>query len=294
MRSRRAFATLPSAIIEVMFERYTEQARRVIFFARYEASQFGSEQMEPEHFLLGLYRDDAALMKHFVPGSQVEVRNQIKRENPPRPKVATSVDLPLSHAAKRVLAYGLEEAERLGHSHIGTEHLLLGLLREPSLAASILTSRGVTLEAVRQEIAKSGAIKDTQPLTPEEAATEREALRSLIDALPNDALKRTRQMLEHSQGSTWPPSEVIARMRQKMLERVGHMGSGVSLPEGHFSSSSLENGTMIFETRRIHKGHRITLIERLRVSDDGKTLHYSQELRGPKGEHHWSKNFDLT
>src|ERR1051326_6104461 len=129
-----------------MFERYTEHARRVIFFARYEASQFGSPQMEPEHFLLALYRDAASLMKRFVPGSQVEVRNQIERENPPRPKVGTNVDLPLSHAAKRVLAYGAEEAERLGHSHIGPEHQLLSLLREPSLASRILESLGVTLE----------------------------------------------------------------------------------------------------------------------------------------------------
>ena len=51
---------------------------------------------------------------------------------------------------------------------------------------------------------------------------------------------------------------------------------------------------MVFETRRFHKGHQITLIEKLRVSDDGKTLHYSQELRGPKGEHHWSMDFDIT
>jgi ATP-dependent Clp protease ATP-binding subunit ClpA len=258
-----------------MFERYTEHARRVIFFGRYEASQFGSDVIEPEHLLLALYRDDASLMSRFVPGSQAEVRSQIERENPPRPKVSTNLDLPLSHAAKRVLMLGMEEAERMAHRHIGTEHLLLGLLREPSLASRILEGQGMRLEVVREQIARSGAAVEPRNLTPEEAATEREALHSLIAALPDDALLRTRQMVEEARVRIPPPSEVIAK-------------------DGHFSSSSLENGTMIFEMRRIHQGHRITLFEKLRVSDDGKTLHYSQELRGPKGEHNWSKDFDIT
>src|SRR6185295_20144551 len=118
-----------------MFERYTEQARRVIFFARYETSQFGSEQIEPEHFLLGLYRQDPGLMKRFVPDATGEtIRDQIQREAPRRQKISTSTDMPLSHPVKRILAYGAEEAERMGHVHIGTEHLLLGLLREPTSA----------------------------------------------------------------------------------------------------------------------------------------------------------------
>ena len=281
-----------------MFERYTEHARRLIFFGRFEASQFGSDVIEPEHFLLSLYRDDAALMNRLAPASQAEVRKRIELEHPPRPKLGTNVDLPLSHASKRVLAYGAEEAERMNHSHIGTEHLLLGLLREPGLASRILESRGVTIESAREQIAKSSAAAAPRPLTPEEAASEREALRSLIAALPDDALRRTRQMVEESRVRTAPPSEMIAKMRQRMLERPGHtgfVGGGTAwLQEGHFSSSSMENGTMIFETRRIHKGHRITMIERIRFSEDGKTLHYSQELRGPKGEHSWSKDFDIT
>ena len=280
-----------------MFERYTEHARRVIFFGRYEASQFGSDGIEPEHLLLALYRDDASLMNRFVPGSQVAVRQQIERENPPRPRVSTNADLPLSHPAKRVLAYGAEEAERMHHSHIGAEHLLLGLLREPSLAARILESMGVTLETAREQI-KSGVSSAPAPLTPEEAATAREALRSLIAALPDDALLRTRQIIEDSRVTTLPPSEMIAKMRQRMLERTGYtgfMGGRTGwLQEGQFSSSSMENGTLIFETRRIHKGHQIRMIERIRFSEDGKTLHYSQELHGPKGEHSWSKDFDIT
>ena len=128
-----------------MFERYTEKARRVIFFARYEASQFGSPYIETEHLLLGLLREDKQLANRFLRSHAAvdSIRKQIEGHTTAREKVSTSVDLPLSHECKRVLAYGAEEAERLNHKHIGTEHLLLGLLREEKcFAAEILHERG--------------------------------------------------------------------------------------------------------------------------------------------------------
>ena len=139
-----------------MFEKYTEKARRVIFFARYEASQFGSPYIETEHLLLGLLREDKALTNRFLRGhAQVEVmRKQIEDHTVMREKVSTSVDLPLSNEGKRVLAYAAEEAARLSHQHIGTEHLLLGLLREEnSFAAQLLKERGVMLSRIREELA---------------------------------------------------------------------------------------------------------------------------------------------
>ena len=129
-----------------MFERYTEKARRVIFFARYEASQFGSPYIETEHLLLGLLREDKALTNRFLRShaSVESIRKQIEGHTTIREKVSTSVDLPLSNECKRVLAYAAEEAERLSHKHIGTEHLLLGLLREEKcFAAEILHERGL-------------------------------------------------------------------------------------------------------------------------------------------------------
>src|SRR3954467_9831608 len=141
-----------------MFERYTEKARRVIFFARYEASQFGSPCIETEHLLLGLLREDKALANRFLRSSaSVEsIRKQIEAHTTLREKVSTSVDLPLSNECKRVLAYAAEEAERLSHKHIGTEHLLLGLLREEKcFAAEILHERGLRLSAIREELARS-------------------------------------------------------------------------------------------------------------------------------------------
>jgi ATP-dependent Clp protease ATP-binding subunit ClpC len=138
-----------------MFEKYTEKARRVIFFARYEASQFGSPYIETEHLLLGLLREDKALSNRFLRGhDEVEaIRKQVEDHTVMREKVSTSVDLPLSNEGKRVLAYAAEEAARLSHQHIGTEHLLLGLLREEnSFAAQLLKERGITLSQIRDEL----------------------------------------------------------------------------------------------------------------------------------------------
>jgi ATP-dependent Clp protease ATP-binding subunit ClpC len=138
-----------------MFERYTEKARRVIFFARYEASQFGQPYIETEHLLLGVLREDKALSNRFlrslVPAESI--RRQIESRTVTRENISTSIDLPLSNECKRVLAYAAEEAERLGHKHIGAEHLLLGLLREEkAFAAELLRERGVKLDAVRKEL----------------------------------------------------------------------------------------------------------------------------------------------
>ncbi len=148
-----------------MFERYTEKARRVIFFARYEASQFGSPYIETEHLLLGLLREDKALTNRFLRShaSVDSIRKQIEGHTTIREKVSTSVDLPLSNECKRVLAYAAEEAERLSHKHIGTEHLLLGLLREEKcFAAEILHERGLKLLAIREELARATQEKASQ------------------------------------------------------------------------------------------------------------------------------------
>jgi ATP-dependent Clp protease ATP-binding subunit ClpC len=145
-----------------MFERYTEKARRVIFFARYEASQFGSPYIETEHLLLGLLREDKALTNRFLRShaSIESIRKQVEARTPIREKVSTSVELPLSQECKRVLAYAAEEAERLSHKHIGTEHLLLGLLREDkSFAAEILHDRGLRLSTLREELNRAQSEK---------------------------------------------------------------------------------------------------------------------------------------
>lgn len=141
-----------------MFEKYTEKVRRAIFFARYEASLFGSSQIEAEHLLLGLLREDRALgVRFFRGGITIEtIRKQVEARTEPREKIPTSIDLPLSAESKRVLAYANEEAERVSHKWIGTEHMLAGLLREEkSFVAELLRERAVSLEKVREELSKA-------------------------------------------------------------------------------------------------------------------------------------------
>ena len=105
-----------------------------------------------------------------------------------REKVSTSVDLPLSHECKRVLAYGAEEAERLNHKHIGTEHLLLGLLREDKcFAAEILHERGLRLSQIREEIARSSSEK-MAPNRPKESSLLTEFSRDLTQAAMDGSL----------------------------------------------------------------------------------------------------------
>ena len=152
-----------------MFERYTEKARRVIFFARYEASQFGSPYIETEHLLLGLLREDNPMVSRHLPspGYEESILKQIKSQTAIRDKIATSVDLPLSNECKRVLAYAAEESMRLGHNHIGTEHLLLGLLRETGcFAERMLSKRGADLKRLREELSERSAPKLRCPVTP--------------------------------------------------------------------------------------------------------------------------------
>ncbi|SVB32779.1 uncharacterized protein METZ01_LOCUS185633, partial [marine metagenome] len=137
-----------------MFERYTERARRVIFFARYEASQLGSRTIETEHLLLGLIRENNGLTEHLLGRSKIEpdeIRSEIEARTRVREKISTSVEIPLSVESKRVLAYAAEEAEKMFHKYIGTEHILLGLLREKkALASRILLEKGMRLTTARE------------------------------------------------------------------------------------------------------------------------------------------------
>ena len=140
-----------------MFERYTENARRVIFFARFQVSTLGGDKIDTEHLLLGLLREDASLLQQLVrpPFTIESIRLQTQEVAKRGEQRGTSVDLPLSDDSKLVLGFAAEEAERLRHWHIGTEHLLLGVLRqEDCRAAQVLRQNGLTLEAARDVSSK--------------------------------------------------------------------------------------------------------------------------------------------
>ncbi len=141
-----------------MFQRFTEKARRVIFYARYEAGQYGSSHIESEHLLLGLLREDKGLLWRFMDaeGSGIDIRAKIEKRVARGECFSTSVEVPLADDSRHILNLAVEESDRLGHPHIGTEHLLLGmLLVESSLAAQILTETGIKPEPVREQLSKA-------------------------------------------------------------------------------------------------------------------------------------------
>jgi hypothetical protein len=153
-----------------MFERFTEKARRVIFFARYEASNYGSHQIEPEHLLLGLLREDRTLRVLFPGEREVEIhiREEVDKRIPHGERFSTGVEVPLSTDCRVVLNTAEKTSERLGQSGIDTGHILIGILRvEGSIAAQVLMERGVTPGAVQEQFGK-GSSEDN----PKSAVTE--------------------------------------------------------------------------------------------------------------------------
>jgi hypothetical protein len=280
-----------------MFERYTEKARRCIFWGRYEASQAGSPYIESTHLLLGVLREHPDILDDRVlTGKFAElVRSEMKHDGPPLQPTSTSVDLPLSHEAKRILAYGAEEAERMGHKHIGTEHLLLGFLREEgSLGARLLRQHGIELGSRRARIA---ALAHLAP-APEDVPVYRNALHALIDSLPEGALLPTRNVLMRMQTlSPEAPLEIseLRPPRKTFLAGGGVAGAWVGGARGDGSrfSSRMEDGALIREKREVFHGHEITMWESFKMSDDGKQLKYSQHLRGPKRENQLDIDFEV-
>src|SRR5271156_2208668 len=150
-----------------MFERYTEKARRAIFFARYEASQFGLRFIDANCLLLGLVRENGQISTQWLALDATELHRLVESQTIKSRAVSTSIDLPLTNEVKRVLAYAAEEAEQLAHRHIGSEHLFLGLLREPeTLAVKLAKKRGITIDQVRTAIAQSPGLETVPRSTP--------------------------------------------------------------------------------------------------------------------------------
>ena len=170
-----------------MFERYTERARRVLFFGRYEASQLGGTSIETEHLLLGLMREGKGLAAKILARAHVplaDIRREIESRSVFREKIPTSVEIPFSAETKRVLGYAAEEADRLLHNYIGTEHLLLGILREErSVAASILMDKGMRLHTVREDIVV--LLKEAPHVDDADEPTARVPRTAAVGGLPN-------------------------------------------------------------------------------------------------------------
>ncbi len=138
-----------------MFEKFTERAKRILFIARYEASQSGSRVIGTEHILLGLLKEGEETTRELFERAHIDVdllQAELESRGPSREKVSTSVEIPFSEETKSVLLCAEEEAEKLMHQQVSTAHILLGLLRvEDSIGGRMLIERGMRLYAVRED-----------------------------------------------------------------------------------------------------------------------------------------------
>jgi ATP-dependent Clp protease ATP-binding subunit ClpC len=143
-----------------MFERFNEHVRRSLFFARYEASRSSSRSIALEHVLLGMLREADPALNEMLRSRGIDprkLRDEFFGERVAVERVSTSPDLPLAEETKKALAFAVHEAESMGHSNVGSEHLILGLLRvEGSTAAEYLNAHGVELFQLREEVVQRG------------------------------------------------------------------------------------------------------------------------------------------
>jgi len=139
-----------------MFEKYNEKARRALFFARYEASKLGSRVIESEHILLGILREGEETVTEIFRRFQVkpeDIRREIEGERVFVERISSTAELPLSEESKKILAYASHEAESMLHATVGSEHLLIGILRvEGCTAMRILAQHGFDVYTVREEV----------------------------------------------------------------------------------------------------------------------------------------------
>src|SRR5438105_7447423 len=139
-----------------MYERFTDRARKVMQLANQEAQRLKHEYIGTEHILLGLMKEGSGVAANVLKNLDIDLRKirlEIEKIVQLGPDVVAMGKLPQTPRAKKVIEYSIEEARNLNHNYIGTEHLLLGLLRErEGLAAQVLESLGLNLQGVRQEV----------------------------------------------------------------------------------------------------------------------------------------------
>ncbi len=215
-----------------MFEKYTEKAKKVLFLARYEASQMGSKVIGSEHLLLGLIKEGDDLVRDLFQRSGVNLellRAELEARGPSGEKQAAPIEIPFSEETKKILVCAEEEAERLLHPYVSDEHLLLGLLRvEDSAAGRILSEKGMRLYALREDTvavwkqrALPKKVKDTPFLNEFSRDLSEMAARQVFDPLIGRESELQRMV------------QVLSRRRKNNIVLLGEPGVGkTALVEG--------------------------------------------------------------
>ncbi|MCG3128745.1 MAG: hypothetical protein CHACPFDD_03636 [Phycisphaerae bacterium] len=173
-----------------MFERFTDRARKVMVLANQEAQHLKHEYIGTEHILLGLIKEGSGVGANVLKNLKVDLRRargEVEMLIHKRAELASAGELPQTPRAKKVIEYAIYEARQLSHNYVGTEHLLLGLLREnDGVAAQVLLNLGVSLDEVRVEVRNllGAGIDDASGSDRAAAGRRAEAMRAHSGAAP--------------------------------------------------------------------------------------------------------------
>src|SRR5271169_5787615 len=181
-----------------MYERFTDRARKVMQLANQEAQRFNHEYIGTEHILLGLVKEGTGVAANVLKNLDTDLRKirlEVEKIVQAGPDMVTMGKLPQTPRAKKVIEYSIEEARNLNHNYVGTEHLLLGLLREQEgVAAQVLMNLGLKLEDVREEVLNLlGHNMDSGESQGERSASKSKSKTPALDSFGRDLTELARQ-----------------------------------------------------------------------------------------------------
>jgi len=214
-----------------MFERFTDRARKVMALANQEAQRFNHEWIGTEHILLGLVKEGSGVGANVLKNLEVDLRKvrlEVEKLVKSGPDMVTMGKLPQTPRAKKVIEYAIEEARSLNHNYVGTEHLLLGLLREhDGVAAQVLMNLGLKLEEVREEVLNLlGAGMETEEINgangPNRAAApgQNKAVKSKTPALDSFGRDLTELAMQNQLDPVIGRANEIERIVQVLCRRT--------------------------------------------------------------------------
>src|SRR5580765_4345228 len=182
-----------------MFERFTDRARKVMALANQEAQRFNHEYIGTEHILLGLVKEGSGVGANVLKNLDVDLRKvrlEVEKLVKSGPDMVTMGKLPQTPRAKKVIEYAIEEARNLNHNYVGTEHLLLGLLREhDGVAAQVLMNLGLKLEEVREEVLNllGAGVESEEPQQQEKTQQKGKSKTPALDSFGRDLTELARE-----------------------------------------------------------------------------------------------------
>jgi ATP-dependent Clp protease ATP-binding subunit ClpA len=231
-----------------MYERFTDRGRKVMQLANQEAQRFNHEYVGTEHILLGLVKEGTGVAANVLKNLDIDLRKirlEVEKIVQSGPDMVTMGKLPQTPRAKKVIEYSIEEARNLNHNYVGTEHLLLGLLREQEgVAAQVLMNLGLELKVVREEVLTVlGANSDvSNPLRTSTDSPTVHDLSTPFMYLPEEVIQALEDIGERFQKIVLDKQEAIAEqdfekaagfrdkeheLKRRVLDAIKHLKTSI-------------------------------------------------------------------